>query len=98
MQITTCKGIVMGRLRSEQRQLEVELMRFCHNKLGAHQHTLNHDPLKDLPSTEYYCATGEDRSEIAFHQSADAYLCWALLTARTADTLFSSPSLMSRYM
>jgi hypothetical protein len=26
----------MGRLRSEQRQLEVELMRFCHNKLGAH--------------------------------------------------------------
>ncbi|CAL8463141.1 g2675 [Coccomyxa elongata] len=33
-QITTCKGIVMGRLRSEQRQLEVELMRFCHNKLG----------------------------------------------------------------
>ena len=25
----------MGRLRSEQRQLEVELMRFCHNKLGA---------------------------------------------------------------
>lgn len=34
-QITTCKGIVMGRLRSEQRQLEVELMRFCHNKLGA---------------------------------------------------------------
>ena len=33
-QITTCKGIVMGRLRSAQRQLEVELMRFCHNKLG----------------------------------------------------------------
>lgn len=25
----------MGRLRSEQRQLEVELMRFCHNKLGG---------------------------------------------------------------
>ena len=25
----------MGRLRSEQRQLEVELMRFCHSKLGA---------------------------------------------------------------
>ena len=34
-QITTCKGIVMGRLRSAQRQLEVELMRFCHNKLGV---------------------------------------------------------------
>ena len=36
-QVTTCKGIVMGRLRSAQRQLEVELMRFCHNKLGAVQ-------------------------------------------------------------
>ncbi|KAK9833540.1 hypothetical protein WJX81_003550 [Elliptochloris bilobata] len=33
-QITTCRGIVMGRLRSPQRQLEVELMRFCHTKLG----------------------------------------------------------------
>ncbi len=35
VQITTCRGIVMGRLRSPQRQLEVELMRFCHTKLGA---------------------------------------------------------------
>lgn len=35
-QITTCKGIVMGRLRSEQRQREVELMKFCFNKLGMH--------------------------------------------------------------
>jgi arginine deiminase len=34
-QITTCKGIVLGRLRSEQRQLEVELMNFAFNKLGA---------------------------------------------------------------
>ena len=34
--MTTCRGIVMGRLRSQQRQLEVELMRFCHTKLGAH--------------------------------------------------------------
>jgi N-dimethylarginine dimethylaminohydrolase len=34
-QVTTCRGIVMGRLRSPQRQLEVELMRFCFNKLGA---------------------------------------------------------------
>lgn len=34
-QITTCKGIVMGRLRSQQRQKEVELMRYCFNKLGA---------------------------------------------------------------
>ncbi|KAI8474870.1 MAG: hypothetical protein J3K34DRAFT_517740 [Monoraphidium minutum] len=33
-QITTCKGIVMGCLRSAQRQREVELMRFCFNKLG----------------------------------------------------------------
>ncbi|GBF90210.1 arginine deiminase [Raphidocelis subcapitata] len=33
-QITTCRGIVMGRLRSQQRQREVELMRFCFNKLG----------------------------------------------------------------
>jgi arginine deiminase len=33
-QITTCTGIVMGRLRSLQRQNEVELMRFCFNKLG----------------------------------------------------------------
>ena len=33
-QITTCKGIVMGRLRSSQRQLEVEVMKFCFKKLG----------------------------------------------------------------
>jgi arginine deiminase len=33
-QITTCKGIVMGRLRSPQRNLEVSLMRFCLEKLG----------------------------------------------------------------
>eukprot|EP00878_Enallax_costatus_P010464 GHUV01010925.1.p1 GENE.GHUV01010925.1~~GHUV01010925.1.p1 ORF type:complete len:467 (+),score=159.73 GHUV01010925.1:196-1596(+) len=33
-QITTCKGIVMGRLRSQQRQKEVELMQFCFRKLG----------------------------------------------------------------
>ena len=33
-QVTTCKGIVMGRLRSSQRQLEVEVMRFCFEKLG----------------------------------------------------------------
>ncbi|KIY99877.1 Amidinotransferase family protein [Monoraphidium neglectum] len=32
--ITTCKGIVMGCLRSAQRQREVQLMRFCFNKLG----------------------------------------------------------------
>ena len=35
-QITTCKGIVMGRLRSSQRQLEVEVMKFCFRKLGTH--------------------------------------------------------------
>ena len=34
-QITTCRGVVSGRLRSQQRQLEVELMRFCFRKLGA---------------------------------------------------------------
>ncbi len=34
MQITTCRGVVSGRLRSQQRQLEVELMRFCFRKLG----------------------------------------------------------------
>lgn len=33
-QVTTGKGIVMGRLRSQQRQKEVELMAFCFNKLG----------------------------------------------------------------
>ena len=33
-QITTCKGIVMGRLRSPQRNLEVSLMKFCLQKLG----------------------------------------------------------------
>eukprot|EP00798_Chlamydomonas_sp_ICE-L_P013898 gene13898-19825_t len=33
-QITTCKGVVMGRLRSDQRQKEVEVMKFCHTKLG----------------------------------------------------------------
>ena len=34
-QITTCKGIVMGRLRSPQRNLEVTLMKFCLQKLGG---------------------------------------------------------------
>jgi hypothetical protein len=34
-QITTCRGIVMGRLRSQQRQRDVELMRFCFDKLGG---------------------------------------------------------------
>jgi arginine deiminase len=33
-QITTARGIVMGRLRSQQRTLEVDLMRFCLEKLG----------------------------------------------------------------
>ncbi|CAG9464079.1 unnamed protein product [Pedinophyceae sp. YPF-701] len=33
-QITTCRGIVMARLRSSQRQDEVDLMRLCFNKLG----------------------------------------------------------------
>ncbi|CAD7696331.1 unnamed protein product [Ostreobium quekettii] len=33
-QVTTAKGIVMGRLRSSQRQREVDLMRFCLKKLG----------------------------------------------------------------
>lgn len=33
-QITTAKGIVMGRLRSPQRNLEVSLMKFCLQKLG----------------------------------------------------------------
>lgn len=33
-QITTVRGIVMGRLRSPQRNLEVSLMRFCLEKLG----------------------------------------------------------------
>lgn len=33
-QITTNKGLVMGRLRSAQRQHEVKLMRFCFDKLG----------------------------------------------------------------
>ena len=40
-QITTCKGIVMGRLRSSQRQLEVEVMKFCFRKLGACCHQTN---------------------------------------------------------
>lgn len=39
-QITTCKGIVMGRLRSSQRQLEVEVMKFCFRKLGMPQSSL----------------------------------------------------------
>ena len=33
-QITTCKGIVMGRLRSPQRLREVVVMKFCFTKLG----------------------------------------------------------------
>lgn len=33
-QVTTGRGIVMGRLRSPQRNLEVSLMRFCLEKLG----------------------------------------------------------------
>jgi len=35
-QITTGKGIVMARLRSSVRELEVALMHFCFDKLGAH--------------------------------------------------------------
>ena len=34
-QITGCRGIVMCRLRSQQRQLESDLMRFCFAKLGT---------------------------------------------------------------
>ena len=34
-QITTAKGIVLGSLRSHQRQREVDLMDFVFNKLGA---------------------------------------------------------------
>lgn len=34
-QITTSRGIVMGRLRSQQRMLEVDLMAFCFAKLGT---------------------------------------------------------------
>ena len=34
-QITTCRGIIMGRLRSPQRSLEVSLMKFCLQKLGG---------------------------------------------------------------
>mmetsp|Transcript_13253 Transcript_13253/g.35640 ORF Transcript_13253/g.35640 Transcript_13253/m.35640 type:complete len:470 (-) Transcript_13253:1644-3053(-) len=33
-QITTRRGIVMGRLRSEQRYGEVDVLHFCHRKLG----------------------------------------------------------------
>uniref|UniRef100_A0A7S0ZC49 Arginine deiminase n=2 Tax=Timspurckia oligopyrenoides TaxID=708627 RepID=A0A7S0ZC49_9RHOD len=33
-QITTRNGIVMGRLRSEQRRGEVDVLEFCHRKLG----------------------------------------------------------------
>eukprot|EP00195_Chlamydomonas_chlamydogama_P009440 CAMPEP_0202891208 /NCGR_PEP_ID=MMETSP1392-20130828/1328_1 /ASSEMBLY_ACC=CAM_ASM_000868 /TAXON_ID=225041 /ORGANISM="Chlamydomonas chlamydogama, Strain SAG 11-48b" /LENGTH=467 /DNA_ID=CAMNT_0049574893 /DNA_START=174 /DNA_END=1577 /DNA_ORIENTATION=+ len=33
-QITVCKGIIMGRLRSLQRQREVQVMKFCFTKLG----------------------------------------------------------------
>lgn len=33
-QVTTCRGIVMGRLRSMQRAQEVKVMRFCFTKLG----------------------------------------------------------------
>lgn len=35
-QITTAKGIVLGCLRSAQRQLEVDLMEFVFHKLGVH--------------------------------------------------------------
>ena len=38
-QITTAKGIVMARLRSSVRELEVALMKFCFDKLGAPCHT-----------------------------------------------------------
>ena len=29
-----CRGLVMGRLRSQQRQREVQVMQFCFTKLG----------------------------------------------------------------
>jgi arginine deiminase len=50
-QITTCKGIVMGRLRSQQRQREVKLMKFCFSKLGqspARHKLWQFDPLPVL--------------------------------------------------
>lgn len=34
MYVYLFQGIVMGRLRSSQRQREVQVMRFCLNKLG----------------------------------------------------------------
>lgn len=34
-QITTAKGVVLGSLRSHQRQREVDLMEFVFNKLGT---------------------------------------------------------------
>ena len=43
-QITTANGIVMGRLRSTQRQLEVDLMQFCFQKLGETLLAAEHAP------------------------------------------------------
>lgn len=43
-QITTAKGIVMGRLRSLQRQNEVEVMQFCFEKLGLNVVGLVEEP------------------------------------------------------
>ena len=43
-QITTCKGVVMARLRSQQRQDEVSLMKYVVSKIGKTA------PLKMAPS------------------------------------------------
>ena len=57
-QITTAKGIVLGSLRSSQRQLEVELMQFVFRKLGTsilhppkRRHTLSRPPACRIPAT-----------------------------------------------
>lgn len=86
-QITTSKGIVMARLRSSVRELEVALMKFCFDKLGmdhidsfgiayaVHIQFVNYDHW----SMAYHCQEYLPRRPAVLQGSADPLLtCLAL--------------------
>jgi hypothetical protein len=73
-QITTCKGIVMGRLRSQQRQKEVELMHYCFRKLGecwscGHRHC-SRLPLQGRGTLHTFCDSAELKSRLSSQRSS----------------------------
>jgi hypothetical protein len=75
-QITTCKGIVMGRLRSQQRQKEVELMHYCFRKLGECWDRLGLQALHSPPAARSpcllrtFCGSAEHTSRLLSQRSS----------------------------